>query len=98
MSTLKTKNKIVRQMEKEGIPLAEEVWFDKGYMYVKLKDGRIIGIPLDRFPKLKKATTKQRENYRLIGHGYGIHWEELDEDILVETLFYPEDKLLKSKF
>ncbi|WP_457642642.1 DUF2442 domain-containing protein [Persephonella sp.] len=95
MSTLKTKNKIVRQMEKEGIPLAEEVWFDKGYMYVKLKDGRIIGIPLDRFPKLKKATPKQRENYRLIGHGYGIHWEELDEDILVETLFYPEDKLLK---
>ncbi len=84
-------------MEKESIPLADEVWFDKDYMYVKLKDGRIISVPLDRFPKLKKATKKQRENYRLIGHGYGIHWEKLDEDILIETLFYPEDKLLKAK-
>ena len=54
MNTLKTKNKIIQQMEKDGIPLAEEVWFDKEYMYVKLTDGRIIGVPLERFPKLKK--------------------------------------------
>ncbi|WP_456392951.1 DUF2442 domain-containing protein [Persephonella sp.] len=97
MNTLKTKNKIIQQMEKDGIPLAEEVWFDEEYMFVKLTDGRIIGVPLERFPKLKKATKKQRENYRFIGHGYGIHWEELDEDVQVETLFYPEDKLLKVK-
>ncbi len=95
MSTLKTKNKIIKQMEKEGIPLAKEVWFEKDYMFVKLLDGRIIGVPLERFPKLKKATKEQRENYRLIGHGYGIHWEDLDEDISVENLLLPESKLLK---
>ncbi len=97
MNTLKTKNKILEEMENDGIPLATEVWFDKQYMYVKLLDGRIIGVPLDRFPKLKKATQKQRENYQLIGYGYGIHWEDLDEDIQVETLLFPEKKLLKAK-
>ncbi|NPA52573.1 MAG: DUF2442 domain-containing protein [Aquificae bacterium] len=97
MSTSRKKSKIIQQMEKDDIPLAEEVWFDKEYMYVKLKESKIICVPIDRFPKLKKATKKQRENYRLIGHGYGIHWEELDEDIQIETLFYPENKLLKAK-
>lgn len=97
MSTLRAKNKIIKQMEKEGIPLADEVWFDKDYMFVKLLDGRIIGVPLDRFPKLKKATQKQRENYKFIGYGYGIHWEDLDEDINIQNLLFPENSLLKSE-
>jgi hypothetical protein len=32
------------------------------------------------------ATESVRQNWRLIGKGYGIHWEELDEDISVEGL------------
>jgi len=32
------------------------------------------------------ATESERQNWRLIGKGYGIHWEELDEDISVEGL------------
>jgi hypothetical protein len=35
---------------------------------------------------LRDATETQRNNWRLIGGGEGIHWEELDEDILVEGL------------
>ncbi|MCF8236438.1 MAG: DUF2442 domain-containing protein, partial [Bacteroidales bacterium] len=27
-----------------------------------------------------------RNNWRFIGEGEGIHWEDLDEDILVEGL------------
>lgn len=27
---------------------------------------------------------EQRNNWRLIGGGGGIHWEELDENILIE--------------
>ncbi len=82
-------------MHKEDSPRAEKIWFDNKYMYVKLADERIIGVPLKRFPKLQKATKSQRENYRFIGHGYGIHWEELDEDINVENLLLPEDKVKK---
>ena len=38
------------------------------------------------FPTLRKATDKQRNSWRLIGKGVGIHWEELDEDLSVGGL------------
>jgi hypothetical protein len=36
--------------------------------------------------QLIHATESEHQNWRLIGKGYGIHWEELDEDISVEGL------------
>jgi hypothetical protein len=39
-----------------------------------------------QFPKLRKATPSQLNNFRFIGNGIGIHWEELDEDISVAGL------------
>lgn len=38
------------------------------------------------FPKLRNATENELDNWRLIGNGEGIHWKELDEDILIENL------------
>jgi hypothetical protein len=67
---------------------AVEIWFDKLKMFVLLDDGREIAIPLDWFPKLRDATEKEKNNWRLIGSGEGIHWEDLDEDILVEGLLH----------
>jgi hypothetical protein len=55
-------------------------------MYIFLEDGRELSIPLDWFPTLRDATKKQIENWRFIGDGEGIHWDELDEDILIEGL------------
>ena len=65
---------------------AVELWFDEVRMVTRLQDGREIAIPLDWFPKLRDATETQRNNWRLIGGGEGIHWPDLDEDILVEAL------------
>ena len=45
-----------------------------------------LAVPLEWFPTLRDATDTQRGNWRLIGGGEGIHWEDLDEDILVESL------------
>ena len=53
---------------------------------VDLQDGRTIIAPLLWFPRLVNGTQAERENYRLIGRGEGIHWEELDEDVSVENL------------
>ena len=52
-----------------------------------LVDGRELSVPLEWFPKLKTAKKKQLNNWRLIGDGEGIHWPEIDEDILIEKLF-----------
>lgn len=66
--------------------LATHVSFTDIKMVVQLADGRELSVPLEWFPRLRDAKHNQLENWRLIGNGEGIHWEELDEDILVKAL------------
>ncbi|MEO7841021.1 MAG: DUF2442 domain-containing protein [Anaerolineales bacterium] len=53
---------------------------------VDLSDGRTVSVPLAWFPRLLHGTPEERNNWRLIGDGEGIHWQDLDEDISVENL------------
>ncbi|MBF0145371.1 MAG: DUF2442 domain-containing protein [Magnetococcales bacterium] len=55
-------------------------------IHVDLMDGRTISAPLAWFPRLANATQVQREQWEMCGGGYGIHWEEIDEDISTEGL------------
>jgi hypothetical protein len=55
-------------------------------LIVTLVDGRRVSAPLAWFPRLLRATPKQRANWRLIGRGIGIHWDDVDEDISVRSL------------
>ena len=70
-------NTLAKTMEQV---FATEVWFAAEKLFVRLADGREIGVPLHFFPRLQNATAKQRAHFRLIGRGSGIHWEDLDED------------------
>ena len=65
---------------------ASQVWFDSDMMHVRLVDGRELGVPIEWFPRLRQANEAQRENWRLIGNGVAIHWDELDEDPSVAGL------------
>ncbi|MCL5104031.1 MAG: DUF2442 domain-containing protein [Armatimonadetes bacterium] len=65
---------------------ARHISIDDEVLRVDLTDGRSIAAPLEWFPKLRNATPAQRANWRLIGQGVGIHWEELDEDLSVAGL------------
>jgi hypothetical protein len=51
-----------------------------------LADGREISAPLAYLPRLLDATPEQRSKWQIVGNGYGIDWEELDEDISVRGL------------
>lgn len=53
---------------------------------IDLEDGRTISIPISWYPRLAYGTMEERENYKISGAGYGIHWPDLDEDIGVEGL------------
>ena len=55
-------------------------------LHVMLADGRELSVPLEWFPTLRDATPEQRNNWRLIGRGIGIHWDDLDEDLSVAGL------------
>ena len=65
---------------------AINIAFENSKMIVFLEDGRELAIPLEWYPRLRKATQEQLNKWRLIGKGEGIHWEEIDEDISVENL------------
>jgi len=68
------------------VPNAESVTVTDDTLSVDLSDGRTIAVPLAWFPRLQYATPAERDNWRLIGKGHGIHWEDADEDISVEGL------------
>jgi len=65
---------------------AIHIAFSDSKIIVFLEDGREIAIPLEWFPRLRKATKEQLSKWRFIGKGEGIHWEEIDEDISIENL------------
>ncbi len=66
--------------------LAQSLHFDSDNLWVEFTDGRKLSVPLAYFPRLLRATKKQRLNYVISGGGIGLHWEELDEDISVKNL------------
>ena len=77
-------NTLAKKLEHE--PLAKKITFMGDFLCLYLTDGREIRVPLEFYPRLKKATKKQRENYAVIGQGTGIHWPDIDEDLSVEGI------------
>jgi len=67
-------------------PLARDIRFTKNAIHVVLADGREVSAPLQWFPRLLRATAKQRAKWELIGDGIGVHWPLVDEDIEVASL------------
>ena len=51
-------------------------------------DGRVISVPITWSWRLSEATPEQRENWRIIGDGHGVHWPDIDEDISAEGMLY----------
>ena len=68
------------------IPKAQSVMVTEDTLSVDLSDGGSISVPLAWFPRLLHSTKEERNNWRLIGGGHGIHWGDIDEDISVEGL------------
>ncbi len=67
-------------------PAARDVLVTEDTLNVDLNDGRSVSVPLPWFPRLLHASTAERNNWRFIGKGHGIHWEDIDEDISVKSL------------
>lgn len=67
-------------------PVATDVSFTHNTLHIHLADGRELSAPLAWFPRLKNASKEDRDTWRLIGNGIGIHWESIDEDISVASL------------
>jgi hypothetical protein len=62
------------------------VHFTEDSISVDLMDGRTISVPLVWYPRLLHASDKQRQNWKITGGGFGIHWPDIDEDLSTEGL------------
>ena len=69
-----------------NVPDAETVSVFDDTLNAELSDGRTISVPVAWYPRLLHGSAIERNNWRLIGGGQGIHWPDLDEDISVESL------------
>jgi len=72
--------------------LAKSVDFDAEMMRVAFTDGRVLCVPLAWFPTLRDATPEQRARCEIGGHGVGLHWPELDEDLSIAGLMAGVDR------
>ncbi len=77
MSTLPTEIQIAK---------AQTVTVTDDSLTVELTDGRTLSVPLAWYPRLVHSTPQERNHWRLIGDGEGIHGPDLDEDLSVEGL------------
>jgi hypothetical protein len=68
------------------VPSITNVEISVDTLSVDLSDGRSISVPLGWYPRLEHASPQERSNWRLIGKGAGIHWEDLDEDLSVQGI------------
>jgi hypothetical protein len=67
-------------------PVALEI--RDGYIWVTVKDGRIVAAPLNWFDWLEKATPEQQTKFQL--GSFSIVWPDLDDGIDMEALLIGE--------
>lgn len=70
------------------VATAQYVTVTEDALIIDLADGRTVSVPLAWYPRLLHGTSEERNNWRLIGKGEGIHWPDLDEDLSVENIVF----------
>lgn len=76
----------------DGLRLAN-VEFAGDKLIARFSNGSAVSLNVDRYPRLQNATPAQRNNWRLIGKGSGVHWQSLDEDLSVENFLFASAKV-----
>ena len=63
----------------------KKVWFQNDSIFIQTVAGEERNHPLKWFPKLLNASNEERENFEL--SPFGIHWQNLDEDLSFEGFY-----------
>ncbi|GAP97833.1 DUF2442 domain-containing protein [Leptolyngbya sp. NIES-2104] len=68
------------------VPKIQNVTITEDTLAADLSDGRTISVPLAWYPRLLNGSIEERNDWRFISDGQGIHWNQLDEDISIKNL------------
>lgn len=69
-----------------------KIWLTDTEICIRAEDGRTASEMFADYPRLKYATREQRKNYTT--DDFGIHWDELDEDLSFEGFFQKKNESL----
>lgn len=64
-----------------------KLWFKDGRIYILTDQGNTYSRPLEAFPLLLDATPEQRNAFEIGRDGDDIRWEEIDEDIHINSFY-----------
>ena len=53
---------------------------------VDFLDGRTVTVPSAWYPRLLHASEAERNNFRITGAGYVIHWPDIDEHLSAQGI------------
>jgi hypothetical protein len=73
----------------------KRVWVENQHVNIETKQGQIRSLAIADFPLLQNATPEQLQKFE-VGK-FGIHWEELDEDLSFEGFLTKIPKKLLPK-
>ncbi|MGN6802980.1 MAG: DUF2442 domain-containing protein [Ginsengibacter sp.] len=65
----------------------KKIWFEKRRIYMLTNNGETYSRPLEAFPVLREATEKQRMAFKVGKDKTDVRWDELDEDIHINSFF-----------
>jgi Protein of unknown function (DUF2442) len=68
------------------VPKIQGITVTDDTLSADLSDGRTISVPVAWYPRLMNASMEERNDWRFIADGEGIHWIQLDEDISIKNL------------
>jgi hypothetical protein len=81
--------KTIQKTNKMKNKKVSELWFDDNRLFVKMLNGDVVSQPLRFFYHLQNATNSQRQRWQ--ESSLGLHWNEIDEDISFESLYWNEN-------
>jgi hypothetical protein len=67
----------------------QKLWFTDERLYIETAKGETLSQPMRFFPRLQQATNTQRSAWTQ--SYFGLHWEEIDEDISFDSFTWADD-------
>ena len=85
------KNLLDHGMNKIKMKTIAEIWFSENRVFMKTEQNEVYSRPLEAFPALKNATESERLSFKIGKFKDDIRWENLDEDIHIDSFFSKEE-------
>jgi Protein of unknown function (DUF2442)/Domain of unknown function (DUF4160) len=87
-----------RRLRARGMSIsvqATKAEFEGEQMWVHLDDGRVVGVPLARYPRLLHGSADERAQMWITPSG--LHWDELDEDMSIVGILAGRGDLTRAR-